>query len=176
MLFHGRIQREDRGSGPRPWKTTQLQGFLAIPVQVPWKIAKLPSQHSMLGHHRPASETPSKCFMGGSRGRDRGSGPPPPGKPYSYRVLSNTGPDPLKKSQSYQASIQCWLNGVSLAGRWWPSFSAHWIQLKTKKNIVRVQTSDKTFWIRACVLSSRARGLNFGLGLSLLYPGVSVYF
>ena len=37
-------------------------------------------------------------------------------------------PDPLKNSQSYQASIQCWsiigtttkryLNGASLAGRW----------------------------------------------------------
>ena len=41
-------------------------------------------------------------------------------------ILSNTGPDPLEKSQSYQVSIQCWatigppakrhLNGVLLAG------------------------------------------------------------
>ena len=27
-------------------------------VRIPWKIIKLPSQNSMLGHHRPASETP----------------------------------------------------------------------------------------------------------------------
>ena len=32
----------------------------------PLKITKLPSQHSMLGHHRPASETPFKWrFAGG---------------------------------------------------------------------------------------------------------------
>ena len=56
------------------------------------------------------------------------------------------------KSQSYQASIQCWaiiakrhLNGVSQAGRWWPANSGIWLllsliklNLKLKKNIVRV--------------------------------------
>ena len=41
------------------------------------------------------------------------------------------GPNPLGKSQSFPASIQCWAtidppgkrhwNGVSLAGRWWPA-------------------------------------------------------
>ena len=36
--------------------------------------------------------------------------PPPPLKNQKKKIgfLSNTGPDPLKKSQSYQASIQCW--------------------------------------------------------------------
>ena len=53
-----------------------------------------------------------------SRGGDRGSGSP-------------------EKSQSYLASIQCWanidpsakrqLNGVSLAGLWWPICSDIWI-------------------------------------------------
>ena len=55
--------------------------------------------------------------------------------------LSNTGPDPHKNSQSYKASVKCLaiidppvkrrligvslsLYGVSLAGRWWPAFSA----------------------------------------------------
>ena len=44
------------------WKITKLKGFLAILVLNAWKItiSKLPSQHSMLGHHRPASETPFK--------------------------------------------------------------------------------------------------------------------
>ena len=46
------------------------------------------------------------------------------------------GPDPLK-NHSYQASIQCWanigppakrhLNGVLLAGQWWPIYSDIWI-------------------------------------------------
>ena len=54
-------------------------------------------------------------------------GPVPAKKTQKYRVFSNTGPDHIKKSQSYQASIKCWAvistpakrhsNGVSLAGR-----------------------------------------------------------
>ena len=35
-------------------------------IWIPWIIIKLPSQHSMLGHHRYASETPFKWrFAGG---------------------------------------------------------------------------------------------------------------
>ena len=45
--------------------------------------------------------------MPGSIGRDRGV-QTTPDKSQSYMFLSNNGPDPLKKSQSYQASIQCW--------------------------------------------------------------------
>ena len=52
------------------------------------------------------------------------------------------------------ASIQCWaiigppakrhLNGVSLAGQWWPAFSGIWILLR--KNCCQLLTpSDKTF-------------------------------
>ena len=38
-----------------------------------------------------------------------GAGGPDPSKNHKYtRFLSNTGPNPLKKSQRYQASIQCW--------------------------------------------------------------------
>ena len=55
----------DRGSGP-PWKSQKNIGFLAILVQIPWKITKLPSQHSTLSHHQHASETPFKWrFAGG---------------------------------------------------------------------------------------------------------------
>ena len=55
---HVRIQRGDRGSGPpHPWKNTKIKHFLSILVRIPRKITKLPSQHSMLGHYRPASET-----------------------------------------------------------------------------------------------------------------------
>ena len=39
---------------------------LAMIVLIPCKITKLPSQHSMLGHHRPAGDTPFKWrFAGG---------------------------------------------------------------------------------------------------------------
>ena len=54
---HVRIQRGAGGPDP-PWKITKIKGFLAILVRIPWKIIKLPSQRSMLGHHRHASETP----------------------------------------------------------------------------------------------------------------------
>ena len=56
--------------------------------------------------------------------------PPPPEKSQKHRASQQhcrVWPDPLKISQSHQASIQCWanigtpakrhLNGVSLAGR-----------------------------------------------------------
>ena len=46
---------EDRGSGPPPLKNHKNIGF-----RDPWKITKLPSQRSMLGHHWHASETPFK--------------------------------------------------------------------------------------------------------------------
>ena len=65
--------------------------------------------------------------------------------------------------QNYQASIQFWaiidtpakrhLNGVSLAGRWWPAYSGICLdRLSALKNLVKVGTpSDKTFWIRAWI-------------------------
>ena len=55
LVFHVGIQRGGGTGGPDPppLKNHKNIGFLG-----PWKITKLPSQHSMLGHHRPASETP----------------------------------------------------------------------------------------------------------------------
>ena len=49
-----------RGPDPPPWKITKNIGFLSNTCPDPLKITKLPSQHSMLGHHRPASEKPFK--------------------------------------------------------------------------------------------------------------------
>ena len=74
------------------------------------------------------------------------------------------------KSQSYQSSIQCraiigppakrHLNGVSLAGHWWPVNSGIWIlppliKLKTKNKKKRQSwtPSDETSWIRSCLFS-----------------------
>ena len=56
------------GPDPPPLKNHKNKGFLSNTGPDPLKIEKLPSQHSMLGHHRPApiSETPCKWrFAGG---------------------------------------------------------------------------------------------------------------
>ena len=54
---------EGTGSGPPPLPRLENYkniGFLSNTGLDPLKITELPSQHSMLGHHRPASETPFK--------------------------------------------------------------------------------------------------------------------
>ena len=51
---------------PPPLENYKNIGFLSKTGQDPLKITKLPIHHSMLGHHRPASETPFKWrFAGG---------------------------------------------------------------------------------------------------------------
>ena len=48
-----------------PGKSQNI-GFRTVLFRIPRKITKLPRQHSMLGHHRHASETPFKMrFAGG---------------------------------------------------------------------------------------------------------------
>ena len=55
-----------RGSG-LPLENHKNIGFLSNTGPDPLKITKLPSQQSMKGHHRNASETPFKWrFAGGS--------------------------------------------------------------------------------------------------------------
>ena len=65
-LEHGRIQRGGEGvcPPPPPWKITK-KGFLSYTSPDPLKIIKLRIQHSMFGHHRPASETPFKWRFAG---------------------------------------------------------------------------------------------------------------
>ena len=57
-----RIQRGDRGSGPPPplLKNHKNIEFLSNTGPDPLEFSKLSSQHSTLGHHRHASETPFK--------------------------------------------------------------------------------------------------------------------
>ena len=55
LYIHERFQR---GRGADPWEITILYGSLAVLVRSPLKLAKLRSQHLMLGHNPPASETP----------------------------------------------------------------------------------------------------------------------
>ena len=52
----------DWKSGP-PEKSENKVVFLAILVQIPWKITRLPCQPSILGHHRLASKAPFKCRL-----------------------------------------------------------------------------------------------------------------
>ena len=76
--------------------------------------------------------TSAWAFEGGFHVRIQGgSGPDPtPLKNHTnIGYFNNTGPDLLKKSQSYQsykASLQFWTifgTPFSLAGRWWPAYS-----------------------------------------------------
>ena len=60
-------RKGDRRSA-HPWKNNKNIGFLSNTGPDPLKITKLhvPSNHSMLGHYRHASETPFKWrFAGG---------------------------------------------------------------------------------------------------------------
>ena len=52
----------EQGVWTHPGKSQSYRkkGSLAILVRIPWKVTKLPSQHSMFGHYRPISETPFK--------------------------------------------------------------------------------------------------------------------
>ena len=59
------VGRGDRRSGPS-LKNHKNIGFLSSTGLDRLKITKMPSQHSMLGHHQHASETPFKWrFAGG---------------------------------------------------------------------------------------------------------------
>ena len=55
-IVHGRIQSGGAGGRTALKNQKKIKGILAILVQIPCKITKLQSQHSMLGNHRPASE------------------------------------------------------------------------------------------------------------------------
>ena len=61
--------RRSRGGGtgdPDSPEKSQNIGFLSNIGPDPRKTKQLTSQHSVLGHHRPASETPLKwSFAGG---------------------------------------------------------------------------------------------------------------
>ena len=62
---HVRIQRGGQGSEPHV-KNHKYIGLFSNTGLDPLKIIKLPCKHSMLGHHRHASETPFKWrFAGG---------------------------------------------------------------------------------------------------------------
>ena len=61
MWLYGRIEVVVGGSGPGlPLENYKNIGSLSNTGPDPLKITNLPIQHSMLGHHRPARETPFK--------------------------------------------------------------------------------------------------------------------
>ena len=95
------------------------------------------------------------------RGGTGGPDPPPPENHKNIGFLSNTGPNSLKITK-LPSQIQCspiigtpakrHLNGILLAGRWWPTYSSGiWILpalINQKTNHCQSWTpSDKTFWI-----------------------------
>ena len=56
---------EDSGFGPPPQKNHKAKGFLSNTCPDLLKIAKLPSQHSMLGHRQPGIEMPCNSRFAG---------------------------------------------------------------------------------------------------------------
>ena len=63
-MIIGSLWTDPEGGGGH--KNHKNSGFLCNTGPDPLQITKLQSQHSMLGHHRPASETPFKWrFTGG---------------------------------------------------------------------------------------------------------------
>ena len=87
-----------------------------------------------------------------------------------------------EKSQSYQASIQCWaiigtpakhhLNGILLASWWWPDFSGIWIHSLTQKK--SWTPSEKTFWI--CALCFQRKTMSPKLQIELAIMFTALYF
>ena len=72
LLIHARFQK---GGGAEVQTTLENNNAigLAILIWIPLKIKRLPSQYSMLGHHRPTSEMPFKwSFTGGLMNGDDG--------------------------------------------------------------------------------------------------------
>ena len=51
----------------------------------------------------------SSLIMGGSRGGDRGSGPP--GKSQKYSFFGNTGPDPVENLKAQHVPSQNYITG-----------------------------------------------------------------
>ena len=107
----------DRGSGPPPPRKSQKYSFIAIPGRIHWKSTRLPSQHSMLGHHRHTSETPHIVVFGSSlllltkknvvkvghllaklSGSAHGTGSPL----FAYRIMSYQN---LNKNEKYHPTI-----------------------------------------------------------------------
>ena len=94
-------------------------------------------------------------------------GQTPPEKSQKYRVSKQIWFGSSEKSQSYQASIQCrviiclpgkhYLNGVSLAGRWWLAFSCIWSSVThyLKEKCQSWTHSGKTFWILAWLVYTK---------------------
>ena len=111
---HARIQREGGSGGP-----AKAIEFLSNREPDPWKTIKLPSQHSILGHHRPASETPFKWrFAGGPMMPPpplvviRYSLPPSTNKKMFNEINYNTKPRPKTKPQQ---KMGAWLSAESFS-------------------------------------------------------------
>ena len=95
FIKHARIQREGgAGDSPPPLKSQKY----SVTGPDPLKITKVPSQHSMLSHHRHTSETPFKWHFadGPIMAAYSGIGIPPPPPPQKKKK-SNLGPLALTK-------------------------------------------------------------------------------
>ena len=105
--------------------------------------------------------------MGGSRGGERGSGPPSPLKNHqNIGFLSKTGPDRLKNHKATKPAFNVGSpsarqrNAIKMAFRWWADDGSLWVVLgplslsvskktKQKKNTLsELDPLWQNFWIR----------------------------
>ena len=104
---------------------------------------KLLQLHQCCTQRTPCTDPVCVCVWGGG---EQGVRTPPPLKNQKdIGFLSNTGPDPLKNHKDTNPAFNVGaiigtpakrhLNGVSLAGPWWPNFSGIWILSLTKKKV-----------------------------------------
>ena len=82
---------------PPPEKSPKYRVFLAILVRIPCNTTNLPSQHSMLGHHRSASKTPLKWRFADGPMMARLYWYLDPLSPHQLKNIVKVGP-PLKKN------------------------------------------------------------------------------
>ena len=99
--------------------------------------------------------------MGGSRGETVGPDPPPPPeKSQNIVFLSKTGPNPLKNHKAIKPAFN--FRPLSLVDRRWPAYSS--IRLDPlpprQKTLSKLDPSDNTFWIRACISTVHLHDLN----------------
>ena len=105
------------GQGVRtPLKNHKNKGFHNMLVRIYWKITRLPSQHSMLGHHRLDSEMPFHMTF-----RWRGDGGPLL-VVFGYSSSSSTknNNDKKKKKKKNPKKQRC--------QSWTPSDKTFWIR------------------------------------------------
>ena len=132
------------GTGP-PWKITKIHGFLAILMQDPLKITKLPSHHSIVGHYRRAAGRPMMAHLSGI------SIISPSHQQQKKKKKKKTH----KKTTSTPSDKTFWIRAWEcVTGKYFSSFSTKTYVVGTQKNrldetvLLSIQNICQKVWVR----------------------------